>query len=453
MTLNANVERPDNQTRLTKDGGNHNGSLHSTKTWRQWRDLILKLSTVLILSFAFIIIDSDKCSGQSILLLNHSTIQSPPIKEAQQQQINTTATNHDQQAAYALDEATIAPTNTINPNIEASVLQFTVTIAPDLRTSTENQAKNQDIPCDGECTENHPILSDYDSYDEEVFASSISKLLREKKCTQEDLYEFAWQIDEQYWAKLSNEHVSVIRRRLNAYKKTRDDYCTPELVYAFLKLDSLINTTLLLDMEELANGLHVHNYKHCRKLFLNQCDKNDNGLLNDREWCLCFNEQTRLCHKKIKSERRKLLETFKSHGKLLTRSLAKTLLLHTYKPVCLFDGSFNTRQCDNNGLCWCVDRRGIEYRGSRRNTRMGPLNSIDCSSYSDPARDELIRFTISNDQPDRASFYGHTGEPPLEYILPLESTLRGLPDDTENNAESQFPATSDDLSNEVLRHP
>lgn len=58
-------------------------------------------------------------------------------------------------------------------------------------------------------------------------------------------------------------------------------------------------------------------------------------------------------------------------------------LLGSFLPKCDVDGFYETHQCHEN-FCWCVDRLGREFPGSKVQGRQA-----DCGQYDDKANDEF----------------------------------------------------------------
>ncbi len=62
---------------------------------------------------------------------------------------------------------------------------------------------------------------------------------------------------------------------------------------------------------------------------------------------------------------------------LMALKHTKKGLLGAYSPQCDSDGFYKPMQChSSSGICWCVDRNGVEFTNTRRR------GSPDCSESS-----------------------------------------------------------------------
>ncbi len=62
---------------------------------------------------------------------------------------------------------------------------------------------------------------------------------------------------------------------------------------------------------------------------------------------------------------------------LMALKHTKKGLLGAYSPQCDSDGFYKAMQChSSSGICWCVDRNGVEFTNTRRR------GSPDCSESS-----------------------------------------------------------------------
>lgn len=86
----------------------------------------------------------------------------------------------------------------------------------------------------------------------------------------------------------------------------------------------------------------------CLRPFLLACDRDGDGTVTALEWCRCFQRTERPCA----AVRRKMAPT--------------TDMLGVYVPDCDVDGYYRPAQCHSStGLCWCVDKHGVEYANTR----------------------------------------------------------------------------------------
>ncbi len=86
------------------------------------------------------------------------------------------------------------------------------------------------------------------------------------------------------------------------------------------------------------------------KLFIDACDTNQDGWTNPKEWCRCFERTDRSC---AAVKRR-----FSGNP------------METYAPDCDLQGFYKPTQCHYSiGICWCVDKHGVEFANTRTRGR------------------------------------------------------------------------------------
>nr|XP_018916028.1 PREDICTED: proteoglycan Cow isoform X1 [Bemisia tabaci] len=119
--------------------------------------------------------------------------------------------------------------------------------------------------------------------------------------------------------------------------------CKLEVKWMFQHLDT--DADSLLSLQELYDLEHDEN-EHCIKPFLNECDIDRDIFINPKEWCRCFEKTERPC--------------------AAVRRRISTQLLGSYMPSCDDEGYYTPTQCHSaTGMCWCVDKHGVEAPNSR----------------------------------------------------------------------------------------
>ncbi|XP_037026728.1 proteoglycan Cow isoform X2 [Bradysia coprophila] len=119
--------------------------------------------------------------------------------------------------------------------------------------------------------------------------------------------------------------------------------CKAEARWMFNHLD--LNNDGSLSSQELYDLEHDQN-ERCIKPFIDTCDLDNNNTISPREWCRCFEKTDRPC--------------------AAVRRRIGTDLLGTYAPDCDTQGFYKSTQCHNSvGVCWCVDKHGVEFANTR----------------------------------------------------------------------------------------
>jgi len=127
------------------------------------------------------------------------------------------------------------------------------------------------------------------------------------------------------------------------YKPHFPPTCKGEVEWMFKHLDE--DNDAQLTLKELYE-LEQDDYEKCIKPFLDQCDVNRDTYVSAREWCQCFDNSERPC--------------------AAARRRVKPGLIGAYSPDCDKEGYFSGMQCHGSiGLCWCVDKHGVEYANTR----------------------------------------------------------------------------------------
>lgn len=155
-------------------------------------------------------------------------------------------------------------------------------------------------------------------------------------------------------------------------------------MFAHLDLsnDGSLSTSELFDLE------HDQN-EQCIKPFISTCDFDNDGSLSTREWCRCFEKTDRPCA----AVRRRIKYDMLAKGVF---SMEIPIKLHqnehaqyqlairfsdAYIPDCDIQGFYRPTQCHNKiGICWCVDKHGVEFANTRKRGR--PTCGKTCVNYS-----------------------------------------------------------------------
>lgn len=110
--------------------------------------------------------------------------------------------------------------------------------------------------------------------------------------------------------------------------------------------DAILSAAELYEIEEI-------NSEHCIKPFLEHCDSNKDGNVKLKEFCKC------LC---VEPPCTKIMRLVPAN---ITNGQPVAATNHTFSPKCDEDGFFMPTQCHLDE-CWCVDRNGAEYIGTRK---------------------------------------------------------------------------------------
>ncbi|XP_037816058.1 proteoglycan Cow [Lucilia sericata] len=119
--------------------------------------------------------------------------------------------------------------------------------------------------------------------------------------------------------------------------------CKAEAKWMFGHLD--LNNDGFLSLQEMYDLEHDQN-ERCIKPFIDTCDLDQDNSINTREWCRCFEKTDRPCA----AVRRRIAGDFAG----------------AYAPDCDVQGFYKPTQCHNSvGVCWCVDKHGVEFANTR----------------------------------------------------------------------------------------
>jgi len=164
------------------------------------------------------------------------------------------------------------------------------------------------------------------------------------------------------------------RRTHNKGKGRFPVSCKGEVRWMFQHLD--IDSDSQLSLQELYDLEHDQN-EHCIKPFLDACDTDRDIFVSPHEWCKCFDKTDRPCA----AVKRRI-----------------TSNIGVYVPECDVEGYYQSTQCHSSvGMCWCVDKHGVELPNSR--TR-GKPNCEALVGKSKPAAKLPPVDDLNNDNDD-----------------------------------------------------
>ncbi|XP_055312590.1 proteoglycan Cow [Sitodiplosis mosellana] len=143
--------------------------------------------------------------------------------------------------------------------------------------------------------------------------------------------------------------------------------CKIEAKWMFGHLD--INNDGSLSTSELFDLEHDQN-ERCIKPFIDTCDVDNDGALSTREWCRCFEKTDRPC------------------AAVRRRIKYDLLAKDAYVPDCDMQGFYRPTQCHSKiGICWCVDKHGVEFANTRKRGRP-TCDEVTKNVVSQPSDDE-----------------------------------------------------------------
>ncbi|XP_049820200.1 proteoglycan Cow isoform X2 [Aethina tumida] len=156
------------------------------------------------------------------------------------------------------------------------------------------------------------------------------------------------------WFSVVMQDSSNRRRPRNKSKAHFPPACKTEVRWMFQHLDN--NGDSRLSLEELYDLEHDQS-EVCLKPFLQQCDVDRDVVVTPSEWCRCFQRTERPCA----AVKRKITPD----------------LLGVYVPDCDSQGYYKPVQCHNAiGMCWCVDKHGVEFANTRTHSKPNCANEI-----------------------------------------------------------------------------
>ncbi|XP_022179453.1 proteoglycan Cow isoform X1 [Myzus persicae] len=119
--------------------------------------------------------------------------------------------------------------------------------------------------------------------------------------------------------------------------------CKWEVRWMYQHLD--LDSDGKLSLQELYDLEHDKN-EMCIKPFLDTCDTDGDIFVSPYEWCRCFDKTDRPCT-------------------AIKRRISPNAL-GVYVPACDAEGYYEHTQCHSSvGMCWCVDKHGVEVPNSR----------------------------------------------------------------------------------------
>ncbi|KAK6633951.1 hypothetical protein RUM44_004558 [Polyplax serrata] len=152
-------------------------------------------------------------------------------------------------------------------------------------------------------------------------------------------------------------------------------WCKSEVRWMFGYLD--LDGDEKLSLQELYHMEHDHSEK-CVKPFVDGCDSDRDIFISPKEWCHCFDKTDRPCA----AAKRRLSPD----------------LIGAFVPECDGQGYFRSTQCHTSaGICWCVDKHGVELSNTR--TR-GKPNCEKLTEKSKDAGKKIVSEKVNIDDED-----------------------------------------------------
>lgn len=178
------------------------------------------------------------------------------------------------------------------------------------------------------------------------------------------------------WFSVVMSDVTKRRKNKNKSKVAFPPVCKPEVRWMFQHLD--VNGDGILSLKELYDLEHDKN-EVCLKPFLQRCDVDGDLGVNSSEWCKCFQKSERPC----------TAAKHKITGD--TQSM--------FVPDCDKQGYYLPIQCHSAiGMCWCVDKHGVEFANSR--TRAKPNCQNREEDYTTKYSSQIMSNNVLNSSDD-----------------------------------------------------
>uniref|UniRef100_A0A6M2E0B4 Putative proteoglycan cow n=1 Tax=Xenopsylla cheopis TaxID=163159 RepID=A0A6M2E0B4_XENCH len=190
------------------------------------------------------------------------------------------------------------------------------------------------------------------------------------------------------------------RRTHNKSKARFPSGCKSEAKWMFGHLD--LDGDSVLSVQELYDLEHDRS-ERCIRPFLERCS-GDGGNVNPSEWCRCFERADRPC------------------AAVKRRAVAE--MLGAYSPDCDEQGFYKSTQCHSSvGLCWCVDKHGVEFANTRTRGKPDCERKTDstesvlnkASSSSAPVVDESLNEDDDEDDGDDSENSEGSADQPLDF--------------------------------------
>lgn len=169
------------------------------------------------------------------------------------------------------------------------------------------------------------------------------------------------------------------RRQRTIIKGEFPLWCKPEVRWMFAHLDT--DGDELLSLPELIR-IERDKEERCIKSWIDRCDVDGDLSISHKEWCRCFDKADRPCSAAKRSQ--------------------APYLLGAYVPECDSQGFYVPTQCHTAvGMCWCVDKHGVEFANSRSRSSTRP----NCLGIAEKQKDKTSEASApsgsgSNDDDD-----------------------------------------------------
>lgn len=183
------------------------------------------------------------------------------------------------------------------------------------------------------------------------------------------------------------------RRTHNKGKAHFPGSCKSEVRWMFQHLD--LDADDQLSLQELYDLEHDQSEK-CIKPFLDACDADHDIFVSPHEWCRCFEKTDRPCA-------------------AVKRRISPDLL-GVYIPDCDDEGYYRPTQCHTSvGMCWCVDKHGVEMANSRTRGKPNCENLLVKSNKVSNASSKSDNSDIDDEDDDTEQDIEGSADQPLDF--------------------------------------